>query len=62
MLHSMFKTGSGKEVTLPSPPPLRTGRESFPSSGSSQFKAPRKRSRPDSTVTIQPHDDECQTS
>src|SRR5579862_2994250 len=38
-------TGSGKEVTLPPPPPLRTGRESFPSSGSSRFKAPLLRSR-----------------
>ena len=27
------------------PPPLRTGRESFPSSGSSRYKAPRERSR-----------------
>ena len=38
-------TGSGKEMTLPSPPPLRTGRESFPSSGSSQCKALRKQNR-----------------
>ena len=36
---------SGKGVTLLPLPPLRTGRESFPSSGSSQYKAPRERSR-----------------
>ena len=33
---------SGKEAVSPPPPPLRTGRESFPSSGSSGFKAPRQ--------------------
>jgi hypothetical protein len=31
---------SGKEVALLPLPPLRTGRESFPSSGSSRSKAP----------------------
>ena len=31
---------SGKEAVSPPPPPLRTGHESFPSSGSSRFKAP----------------------
>jgi hypothetical protein len=36
---------SGKRPALPPPAPLRTGRESFPSSGSSRCKAPRKRSR-----------------
>src|SRR5262245_7762486 len=36
---------SGKEIALRPPPPLRTGRESFPSSGSSNYKAPRERSR-----------------
>src|SRR6266480_1204058 len=35
---------SAKEVTLPPPPPLRTGHESFPSSGSSRCKAPPSRS------------------
>src|SRR2546430_16616154 len=40
-----FNRRSGKEVTLPPPPPLRTGRESFPSSGSSRYKAPLARSR-----------------
>ena len=38
-------TGSGKEDALRRPPPLRTGRESFPSSGSSRCEAPRERSR-----------------
>src|SRR2546427_6851008 len=37
--------GSGKETALLPPPPLRTGRESFPSSGSSRCEAPRERSR-----------------
>ena len=36
---------SGKGAALPPLPPLRTGRESFPSSGSSRYKAPRERSR-----------------
>jgi hypothetical protein len=36
---------SGKEVALPPLPPLRTGRETFASSGSSRTKAPRERSR-----------------
>ena len=36
---------SGKEVALLPLPPLRTGHESFPSSGSSHYKAPRERSR-----------------
>jgi hypothetical protein len=36
---------SGKETALPPSPPLRTGRESFPSSGSSRYKAPRERNR-----------------
>jgi hypothetical protein len=36
---------SGKGAALPPPPPLRTGRETFASSGSSRFKAPRERSR-----------------
>jgi hypothetical protein len=36
---------SGKEVALPPVPPLRTGRETFASSGSSRTKAPRERSR-----------------
>lgn len=31
---------SGKEAALPPPPPLRTGHESFPSSGSSLSNAP----------------------
>ena len=35
----MFRTGSGKEVTLPSPPPLRTARESSPSCSSSLANA-----------------------
>ena len=33
------------EVALPPLPPLGTGRESFPSSGSSRYKAPLSRSR-----------------
>ena len=36
---------SGKGAALLPLPPLRTGRESFPSSGSSRNKAPRERSR-----------------
>jgi hypothetical protein len=36
---------SGKGAALPPLPPLRTGRESFPSSGSSRNKAPREQSR-----------------
>jgi len=32
-------------VVLPQLPPLRTGREGFPSSGSSRIKAPQKQSR-----------------
>src|SRR5208282_525313 len=36
---------SGKGAALPPLPPLRTGRDSFPSSGSSRCKAPRERSR-----------------
>ena len=36
---------SGKEMALPPSPPLRTGRETFASSGSSRTKAPRERSR-----------------
>ena len=36
---------SGKEVALPPLPPLRTGRETFASSGSSRCQAPRGRSR-----------------
>ena len=36
---------SGKEAALPPFPPLRTGRESFPSSSSSLHKAPFHRSR-----------------
>src|SRR5271170_7046409 len=36
---------SGKGVALPPLPPLRTGRETFASSGSSRSKAPRERSR-----------------
>jgi hypothetical protein len=36
----MFNPTSGKEVALLPLPPLRTGRESFPSSGSSRSKAP----------------------
>jgi len=39
-LISNFRHGSGKEVALLPLPPLRTGRESFPSSGSSRSKAP----------------------
>jgi len=35
-----FYTSSGKEAALLPLPPLRTGRESFPSSGSSRSKAP----------------------
>jgi len=41
---TLFHT-SGKDAVLPPRPPLRTERESFPSFGSSQFKAPNKRSR-----------------
>jgi hypothetical protein len=41
----MFKTRSGKEAALLPLPPLRTGREGFPSSGSSRYKAPLLRSR-----------------
>src|ERR1035438_9201784 len=37
--------GSGKEVALLPLPPLRTGHESFPSSGSSRYKASREWSR-----------------
>ena len=36
---------SGKRMALPPLPPLRTGRETFASSGSSRYKAPRERSR-----------------
>jgi hypothetical protein len=36
---------SGKEMALPPSPPLRTGRETFASSGSSHFKALREQSR-----------------
>ena len=36
---------SGKRVALLPLPPLRTGRETFASSGSSRYKAPRDRSR-----------------
>jgi hypothetical protein len=36
---------SGKGTASPPLPPLRTGHESFPSSGSSRCKAPRERSR-----------------
>jgi hypothetical protein len=43
--NSIYNRWSGKEVALLPPPPLRTGRESFPSSGSSQSKAPPERSR-----------------
>ena len=39
------KNLSGKRAALPPPAPLRTGHESFPSSGSSRYKAPRERSR-----------------
>jgi hypothetical protein len=35
----------GKDAALPLRPPLRTGRETFASSGSSRCKAPRERSR-----------------
>ena len=41
----IFKTRSGKEAALLPLPPLRTGREGFPSSGSSRSKAPQLRSR-----------------
>src|SRR5271168_3449422 len=41
----MHQKWSGKGAALPPLPPLRTGRESFPSSGSSRYKAPRERSR-----------------
>jgi len=34
-----WRTVSGKEVALPSPPPLRTARDSFPSSSSSLSNA-----------------------
>src|SRR5437660_3405623 len=37
--------GSGKEVTLPPPPPLRTERDSFPSFGSSRREALREQGR-----------------
>jgi hypothetical protein len=40
-----FIHGSGKEAALLPLPPLRTGREGFPSSGSSRYKAPLLRSR-----------------
>jgi len=36
---------SGKGAASPPLPPLRTGRETFASSGSSRYKAPRERSR-----------------
>ena len=36
---------SGKGAALPPLPPLRTGRETFASSGSSRTKGPRERSR-----------------
>ncbi len=36
---------SGKEMALPPSPPLRTGRETFASSGSSHFKALREQSQ-----------------
>ena len=45
MLRTMFNRGSGKGAALLPLPPLRTGRESFPSSGSSRHKAPLSRSR-----------------
>ena len=41
----MFNTRPGKRAALLPLPPLRTGRESFPSSGSSRYKAPLSRSR-----------------
>jgi hypothetical protein len=40
-----FNLGPGKRAALLPLPPLRTGRESFPSSGSSRYKAPLLRSR-----------------
>jgi hypothetical protein len=40
-----FLMRSGKEAALPPLPPLRTGHESFPSSGSSRCEAPLSRSR-----------------
>lgn len=46
--HRLGATGgvpSGKETALPPPPPLRTGRESFPSSGSSRCEVPCERGR-----------------
>ena len=39
------KSWSGKGTALPPLPPIRTGLESFPSSGSSRSKAPPERSR-----------------
>ncbi len=36
---SYWRTVSGKEAVLPSPPPLRTARDSFPSSSSSLSNA-----------------------
>jgi hypothetical protein len=42
---SCFIPRSGKEVALLPLPPLRTGRESFPSSGSSRCEALREQSR-----------------
>jgi len=41
----LFYSSSGKRAALLPLPPLRTGRESFPSSGSSRSKAPLWRSR-----------------
>jgi hypothetical protein len=43
--HGIGIVSSGKEVALPPLPPLGTGREGFPSSGSSRCKAPLARSR-----------------
>ena len=45
LIHAIAEGGgwSGKGTALPPLPPLRTGGESFPSSGSSRFKAPRAR-------------------
>lgn len=40
-----FQPTSGKEATLLSPPPLRTGRASFPASGSSPSQRPLRRTR-----------------
>jgi hypothetical protein len=53
---------SGKEVALLPPPPLRTGHESFPSSGSSHCKAPQNAEPVNLTVLTLPPADGLHTT